>query len=103
MGSPMKVRARNDGGITEVKILMSHPMETGRRKNEKGDVIPALFIQQVSVQHQGKVVLSAQWGPAISANPFLSFKFRGGAKGETVKVTWVDNKGDSRTDEGLIA
>ena len=103
MGSPMKVRARNDGGTTEVKILMSHPMETGRRKNEKGDLIPALFIQQVSVQHQGKVVLSAHWGPAISANPFLSFKFRGGAKGETVKVTWVDNKGDSRSDEALIA
>lgn len=103
MATPMKVRARSEGGVTEVKVLMSHPMETGRRKNEKGETIPALFIQNVTVSHQGRTVLSAQWGPAISANPFLSFKFQGGAKGETVKVTWLDSKGDTRTDEALIA
>ena len=36
MANPMKVRARVDGDQTEVKILMSHVMETGQRKNDNG-------------------------------------------------------------------
>ena len=51
----------------------------------------------------GKPVLAAQWGPAVAKNPFLSFKFKGGAKGEKVTITWVDNRGDKRTDEATIA
>lgn len=103
MGNPMKVRARHDAGTTTVKVLMSHPMETGQRKNDKGEAIPAHFIQHVTATHNGKVVLAAQWGTAVSANPFLEFKFKGGAKGETVKVSWIDSKGDSRADEVLIS
>jgi sulfur-oxidizing protein SoxZ len=53
--------------------------------------------------HGERLVLGAQWGPAVSANPFLSFKFEGGRQGDTVKVTWRDNRGDSRTDEAVIA
>ncbi|MFO1319322.1 MAG: thiosulfate oxidation carrier complex protein SoxZ [Burkholderiales bacterium] len=102
MGNPMKVRARSDAGVTIVKVLMSHPMETGQRKNDKGETIPAHFIQTVTAVHNGKVVLSAQWGTAVSANPFLEFRFKGGAKGESVRVTWTDTKGDSRSDEASI-
>ena len=102
MANPMKVRAVVDGDTVLVKALMSHVMETGRRTNDKGETIPAHFIQQVTVTHKGRVVLSTQWGTSVSANPFLSFRFRGGAKGETVKVVWVDSKGDSRTDEATI-
>lgn len=98
----MKIRARTDGALTEVKVLMSHEMETGRRKNEQGEVIPAHFIQRVSIKHGARTVLSAQWGTAVSKNPFLSFKFSGGAKGEQITVTWLDNMGESRTDDTLI-
>jgi sulfur-oxidizing protein SoxZ len=103
MANPMKIRAKADGDVVEVKVLMSHIMETGQRKNQAGEPIPAHFIQMVSVTCKGRTVLSAQWGPAVSANPFLSFKFNGGHKGDKVKVTWVDNKGDSRSDEIVIA
>ena len=103
MGNPMKVRARTEGDSTEVKILMSHIMETGQRKNDKGESVPAHFIQNVTVMHQGRVVLNAQFGPAVSANPFVGFKFKGGAKGAILKVSWRDNKGDSRSDEVLIS
>jgi sulfur-oxidizing protein SoxZ len=48
-------------------------------------------------------VLAAQWGPAVSKNPFLSFKFKGAAKGDKVQINWVDNKGDKRTDEATVA
>jgi len=49
------------------------------------------------------VVLSAQWGSAVSQNPFLAFSFKGGASGDKVTLAWKDNKGDSRTDEVTIA
>jgi len=102
MADPMRIRAvAKDGGVN-VKILMSHEMETGQRKDSAGKPIPAHFIQQVSATWQGKVVLSANWGTAISKNPFLEFSFKGGQKGERIQVTWTDNKGDKRTDEATI-
>jgi sulfur-oxidizing protein SoxZ len=65
--------------------------------------VPPHFIQNVSVTHNGKTVLSAQWGTSISKNPFLHFRFKGGKPGEKVTITWVDNKGETRTDEAAIA
>jgi len=91
------------GDVIEIKTLISHVMETGQRKDAQGQTIPAWFIQNVLVTWNGKTVLSAQWGTAVAKNPFLSFKFKGGAKGDKVQVTWVDNKGDKRTDEATIA
>jgi sulfur-oxidizing protein SoxZ len=103
MADPMKIRAAVQGDAVEVKVLMSHEMETGQRKDAQGKVIPAWFIQQVTATCNGKTVLSAQWGPAVAKNPFLSFKFKGGNKGDKVQITWVDSKGDKRTDETVIA
>ncbi len=103
MADPMKIRAAMSGDKVEVKVLMSHEMETGQRKDSKGANIPAHFIQQVTATHNGKMVLSAQWGPAVSKNPFLSFKFAGGKPGEKVSITWTDNKGEKRTDEATIS
>jgi sulfur-oxidizing protein SoxZ len=102
MPDPMKIRANVAGDWTEVKVLMSHEMETGQRKDAAGKVIPAWFIQNVSVTHNGKTVLSAQWGPAVAKNPFLAFKFKGGTKGDKIVVTWQDNRGEKRTDEATI-
>lgn len=103
MADPMKIRASNNGTVTEVKVLMSHPMETGLRKDASGALIPTHYIKEVTAEHAGKVILKADWSQSVSQNPYLAFKFKGGAKGETVKVTWVDNKGDKRTDEGKIS
>ena len=103
MADPMKIRATAVGDATEVKVLMNHEMETGQRKDAQGKTVPAWFIQNVTATWNGRTVLSAQWGPAISKNPFLSFKFKGGAKGDKVQVTWIDNKGETRTDEATIA
>ncbi len=103
MADPMRIRANVTGDSTEVRVLMSHEMETGQRKDSAGKIIPGWFIQTVTATHNGKNVLTAEWGPAVSKNPFLSFKFKGGAKGDKVQITWVDNRGDKRTDEALIA
>lgn len=103
MADPMKIRASLQGDTVEVKVLMSHEMETGQRKDSSGAVIPAHFINTVTASWNGKTVLTAYWGPAVSKNPYLAFKFKGAAKGDKVKITWTDNKGDSRSDEGTIA
>ena len=103
MADPMKIRATMSGDKVEVKVLMSHDMETGQRKNSKGETIPAHYIRHVTATHNGKVVLSAQWGAAVSKNPFLAFKFSGGKPGEKVSITWTDNKGEKRTDEATIS
>ncbi len=102
MADPMKIRASVVGDSTEVKVLMSHEMETGQRKDALGQTIPAWHITNVTATYNGRTVLSAEWGPAVSKNPFLSFKFKGGAKGEKVQIAWVDNRGDKRTDEAVI-
>ncbi len=103
MPDPMKIRATQLGDATEVKVLMSHEMETGQRKDAQGKVIPAWFIQNVDVTCAGKTVLTAQWGTGISKNPFLAFRFKGGQKGDKVVVSWVDNRGEKRSDEATVA
>ena len=104
MAKKIRIRAKLTGNVTEVKTLMSHPMETGLRKDAKtGEKIPAHFINEVACEHNGKNVLTANWGIAISKNPYLSFSFTGGAVGDTIKVSWVDNKGETATEEATIS
>ena len=103
MAKSIKLRAKAKNGVATVKCLISHPMETGLRKDKKsGKLIPAEFIQEVTCEHGGKTVLSAEWGSAISKNPFLSFKFSGANSGDSIKISWVDNKGASDSLEGKI-
>ncbi len=102
MADPMRIRAQAAGDKATVRVLMSHEMETGLRKDAAGKVIPAWFIQEVTAQLNGKNVLNAQWGPAVSKNPFLQFNIKGAKAGDKVSVTWVDNKGDKRTDEATV-
>jgi sulfur-oxidizing protein SoxZ len=99
----IRIRAKIKGDVTEVKALMSHVMETGLRKDKKtGKKIPAHFIQQVLCDHNGKSVMVANWGVAVSKNPYLSFKFKGAAKGDAVKISWTDNQGKSDSAEAKI-
>jgi sulfur-oxidizing protein SoxZ len=98
MAKKTKIRAKESDGIVTVKVLMSHPMETGQRKNKKtGEKIPAHFIQEVSATAGDKKVMEAYWGPAISKNPYMSFKYKG-SKGDMLTISWIDNKGDSDSD-----
>jgi sulfur-oxidizing protein SoxZ len=102
--SSIKIRAKLDGDVTQVKALIKHPMHTGLAKDKKtGKKIPAKFIQEVTCEHNGNVVMTALWGPAVSKNPYLSFKFTGASKGDTLKLSWVDNKGESDSTETQVS
>ena len=103
MADPMRIRAQAAGDKATVRVLMSHEMETGQRKDSSGKAIPAWFIQEVSATHNGKAVLSAQWGPSVAKNPFLQFNVKGAKAGDKIAGSWIDNKGDNRTYEATVS
>ena len=95
----IRLRASDKGGVATVKALITHPMETGLRKDKKtGQKVPAHFIQTVSGKHNGNEVVLAEWSGAVSKNPYLSFQFAGAKKGDSVELTWTDNKGETDTE-----
>lgn len=102
MTDPMKIRARMADGSADIRVLMSHPMETGLRKDDAGAVIPAHFIQTVTVFVNERAVVSGQTNTAISKNPVFAFKVKGAKSGDRVRITWSDSRGEVRTDESVI-
>ena len=103
MADPMRIRAQAAGGNATVRVLMAHEMETGQRKDAAGKIIPAWHITEVSATHNGKAVLTAEWGPAVAKNPFLHYNVKGAKAGDKISVNWKDNRGDSRTDEATVS
>jgi len=103
MAGPMKMRATLGEGYTDVRVLMTHPMETGQRKDADGKLVPMHFIQNVTVKVNGKTVVEAETSQGVSRNPVFTFRIKGGAKGDKVEVSWVDNTGDSNKTEAAVA
>ena len=93
MASTIRVRATANGDTTEVQALIQHPMDSGFVKDAQGQIIPPHFIQQLTFQHGGKTVFLANWGAAVSKDPYVKFSFKGANKGDELKISWVDNKG----------
>lgn len=102
MPDPMRIRAQAAGDKATIRVLMSHEMETGLRKDASGKIIPAWHIQEVLAQLNGKTVMTAQWGLAVAKNPFLQFYVKGAKAGDKISITWVDNRGEKRTDEATV-
>jgi sulfur-oxidizing protein SoxZ len=103
MSGPMKMRATLAGGNTDVRVLMTHPMETGQRKDADGKLVPLHFIQNVVVKVNGKTVMDGQISQAVSRNPVFTFRVKGGAKGDKIEVSWLDSKGDTNKTEAAVA
>lgn len=102
MAEPMRIRAQASDGKVVVRVLMSHEMESGQRRDAAGERIPAWFIQEVTATLNGVPVMRAQWGPSVSKNPFLQFTIKGGKAGDLLAISWIDNRGDTRTDKTFV-
>lgn len=101
---PTLIRVQpSPGGAATVRALMKHDMESGQRKDGSGRAIPAWHIQQVVARLNGQPVLTAQWGTAVSRNPFLQFGLRGAKAGDKLSLAWADNRGATRSDEVALA
>lgn len=103
MASSIRVRATSNGDITEVQTLIQHPMDTGLVKDAKGELIPAHYIQALKFACNRKDVFVANWGTAISKDPYVKFSFKGAKKGDDLKISWTDNKGGSDETTAKIA
>jgi len=102
MAGPMKMRATLGGGgtagsYTDVRVLMTHPMTTAQSNQ------PLHFIQNITVRQNGKAVVEAQISQAVSRNPVFTFRIKGGAKGDKIEVSWLDNKGETNKIETAVA
>jgi sulfur-oxidizing protein SoxZ len=102
MAEPMRIRAQLKEGVTEVHVLMPHPMETGFRKDDAGRPISAHYITDVDISIEGRTVLSATLSRAVSQDPLLYFRIKGGRVNETIRVDWIDTRGERRIDEAKI-
>jgi sulfur-oxidizing protein SoxZ len=102
MASTIRVRATANGDTTEVQALIQHPMDSGFVKDAQGQIIPPHFIQQLTFEHNGKAVFLANWGAAVSKDPYVKFSFKGAGKGDDLKISWVDNKGATDTTTAKI-
>ena len=103
MSDPTRIRAQANGERTTVRILMAHEMESGQRKDAQGQLIPAWHIQDLVVALNGRQVLTVQCGPSLSKNPFLQFVLKGAKPGDRLSVSWVDTRGQKRSDEALVS
>ena len=98
----MKIRAKLTDDTAEIKLIISHPMETGRKKDDFGLLIPAHFIQLVTITVNDKTVLETQWGTGIAKNPYLTLKVKGVKPGDKVTVIWHDILGESASQDALV-
>lgn len=103
MARETKIRTRTQEGAVEVLVLVTHPMETGMRKDKaSGKAIPAHFIQELTIELNGKPMASASLGIGVSENPLLGFRTKTAKNGDKLKVTWKDNKGESATLDAVV-
>ena len=99
-----KIRTKTQDGVTDVLVLVSHPMETGLRTDPKTkEKIPPHFIQKMSFFLNGKEVASTDLGTAVAKDPLIGIKLKGAKPGAKLKVTWSDNKGESGGEETTIS
>jgi len=102
MADPIKIRATQQGDLTDIRILLQHPMETGQRKDESGKLVPMHFIQTFTVAANGKPLVEGQLNTSVSKNPLFAFKARGLKTGDKLQVNWVDSQGEKRSDEATV-
>jgi sulfur-oxidizing protein SoxZ len=102
MAEPMRIRAQFKEGETYVHVLMPHPMETGFRTDDGGRPIAAHYITDVEISIRERTVLSATLSRAVSQDPLLFFRFKGGRVDDTIRVVWTDSRGERRADEAKI-
>jgi len=79
------------GVVFTVKVMVKHPMETGRRIDaETGKPIPRFIIKKFVCEYNGKTVIKAEMFPAVAANPYFSFHLKGIESG-IIKLTWTED------------
>ncbi|MGB0131459.1 thiosulfate oxidation carrier complex protein SoxZ [Chlorobium sp.] len=97
----MRILAKEDGGIVSLKVIIPHPNESGTRKDESGNVVPAYYIREGSVLLNGLPLIELQLGPSVSRDPFLQFRFAG-KKGDRLNLRFIDSRKQEYAAEAAV-
>ncbi|NTV97562.1 MAG: thiosulfate oxidation carrier complex protein SoxZ [Chlorobiaceae bacterium] len=101
MSDTIRMIAREDNGNVLVKLVISHPNESGARKDEQGRLVPAHFLKTGTVLLNGQALLDLQLGPSVSKDPFLQFRFEG-RKGDVLNVSFIDSRNEQFAGETVV-
>ncbi len=99
---PIRIRVRRNGDLTEVRALISHPMETGLRIDASGRAVAAHYVSEVVASVGSRIVFTTQLSIAVSRDPIIGFRFRGASAGQVLRIAWTDNRGHTRAGEVAI-
>ena len=100
---PHRIRATMQEDMALIKVLISHPMETGRRRDiTTGKTIPRHFIRELQCELNSEPVLSADWSWGVARNPYLSFRIQQASPGDRVLIRWSDNLDNSEAIETVV-
>ena len=101
--SSIKIRSKREDGKIQIRTLISHPMETGRNKDPKtNQLIPAHYIQELTVSLNGKAIMNSQLGASISKDPYFAFMLKNVSPGDRIKIEWFDNVGNRDSEEHVL-
>jgi sulfur-oxidizing protein SoxZ len=99
----MQFRARQEADGVLIQVVVYHPNETGQRTDpQTKQKIPAQFIKQLTLEHNGRVVATIDTSTALSADALMRFKLKNAKKGDKVKLSWVDSKGEKDSGETTL-
>ncbi len=103
MAFGIRIRTSTKDDLTTVQAILKHPMDTGNSRDpETGNMIPAFFIETVTIHHGDTEIMTCNWSRAVSKNPYLSFTFTGAKTGDTVRISWQDSNGNTESKEAVI-
>ncbi|WAK03133.1 thiosulfate oxidation carrier complex protein SoxZ [Methylobacter sp. YRD-M1] len=101
--SSIRIRTKRIDGKTQIRTLITHPMEHGRNIDKAtNQPIPAHFIQELTVKHNDKVIANCAVGAGVSKDPYFAFMLKGGEPGDKITISWVDNLGQQDSEEHII-
>lgn len=100
--SSIKIRSKRIDGKTQIRVLIAHPMEHGRNRDKANQLIPAHFIQELTLSLNQKVLVNCAMGASISKDPYFAFMLKGGEIGDQISITWVDNLGNKDAADHVI-
>ena len=101
--SSIKIRSKPQGDKTLIRLLIEHPMETGRRRDETtGKLVPEHFITELRVELNGQHMITGLLSTAVSKDPYFSFRLNQAKPGDRLRVSWLDNLGQKDSAEVVI-
>lgn len=90
------------GEVIEIRTLAGHPMETGFRRTQLGELIPRDIIRSFACLYNGVEVFRADLHPAVAANPLITFTTVATESG-TLEFRWTGDNGFSATQTASIS